>query len=146
MRALDRVLSGYDTFKCFNVISCDDFLFQRTMKGVRTKTGCSRSILHIPHTMGSTFSQLSLNIESPDVTEDSHREKPEGDLLKKMTAFLLAEGDLPFNALSLKHVELFLHCRSSNDVSSILDEVDGFYDPYFDTTLGLIIFINAERS
>ena len=105
------------------------------------------STLHIPHTMGSAFSKLPLDMESAlDVSEDPRQEKKEEDLTKKVTAFLLAESDLPFNALSLKHVKLFLHCRSSNDVSDILDDVDGFYDPYFNTTLRLIIFINAERS
>ena len=97
--------------------------------------------------MGTTASQPSLNMESiPDNLEDTHQEKLEENLSRKVTGFLLAESDLPLNALSSKHIEMLLHCRTSGDVGELLNEIDAFYDPYFDTTLRLIIFINNQRS
>ncbi len=97
--------------------------------------------------MGSAASRIPLNVTPiPDEIEELHWEKQEIDLQKKVTVFLLAESDLPFNSLSSENIELLLRCQTSNDVGDILNMVDGFYDPYFETTLRLIIFINTERS
>ena len=97
--------------------------------------------------MGSASSRSSLNVSPlPDEIEELHWDNQEIDLQRKVTVFLLAESDLPFNSLSSENIKLLLRCQTSNDVNDILNKVDGFYDPYFETTLRLIIFINTQRS
>lgn len=70
--------------------------------------------------------QLPPNMISlPIGIKESQQKKVEEDLREKVKGFLLLESDLPFNALSSKHVELLLHCRSSNDIGDILRKSAG---------------------